>query len=73
MYLFFILVTEMLVNVLNLKGDDDDMDLEDEENVEEPGMYVTHLYPSPSVHVCVISRVLFLCPSPSLPKYMCIV
>ena len=28
---FLFLVTEMLVNVLNLKGDDDDMDLEDEE------------------------------------------
>ena len=28
-------MTEMLVNVLNLKGDDDDMDLEDTEEDKE--------------------------------------
>ena len=34
MYIYYV-VTEMLVNVLNLKGadDDDDMDLDDEDSV----------------------------------------
>ena len=42
----------MLVNVLNLKGDDDQMDLED---VEEPGMILFMLlqYSPTYVHVHV--------------------